>query len=301
MTGVWVDTDFGFDDLWAMLLLRHMGCAVAGVSLVAGNAPIAQVAANAAAAKAAYGFDWPIWQGASQPLVRPLETAARILGPTGMRSRGKQLDPAGCEPPPPGALDAMADWLRASSDDPHHMLALGPLTNVAQLLTAFPELAARIHRLVWMGGSSGPGNHTQWAEYNALADPEALNVVTKAGISLDIVDLTFCRTVTFGPADLPDADPLTMDLLAGYLDIGLGRGRPGMAIYDPLAALAIARPEALRFQPCTIAVETESPDAYGATRIEPVPVSRTRISVEGTEDLSRLCLGALEKEIALGV
>ena len=299
MTGIWVDTDFGFDDLWALLLLRHFGCAVAGVSLVAGNAPLAQVARNAVAAKEAYGFDWPLWQGASRPLVRAPETATRILGPIGMRSRGKVLDAAVRDLPPSGAVDALANWLRANHEEPREILALGPLTNIAHCLQAFPDLANRIDRLVWMGGSAGPGNHTALAEFNAVADAEALDVVLASDIPLDVVDLTFCRTVTFGPNDLPDADPLTRDLLGGYLDIALERGRPEMAIYDPLAALAIARPECIAFAPCKITVETDATQAYGATTFIDEQ-SRTRRSVGATDHLARLCLDALEREFVDG-
>ena len=300
MTGVWVDTDFGFDDLWALLLLRHLNCDVAGVSLVAGNAPLAQVAANAAAAKVAYGFDWPVWQGADRPLMRAPETAERILGPSGMRSRGKRLDGAALEIPPQGALEAMGDWLLSTTDAPREILALGPLTNISLLLEARPDLGKRVSRLVWMGGSAKAGNHTPFAEFNAVADAEALAAIVASGIPLDIVDLTFCRSVTFGAHDLPDTDPVTLDLLGGYLDIALERGRAGMAIYDPLAALALAGPSRIAFQACMVEVETGANDAYGATKITPAASSHIRISVAGDEDLSQLCLRALEKDAVYG-
>ena len=138
------------------------------------------------------------------------------------------------------------------------------------------------------------------AEFNALADAEALSAVVASGIPLDIVDLTFCRSVTFGPDDLPDADPLTLDLLGGYLDIALERGRAGMAIYDPLAALALANPTLIEFQPCAITVETGANDAYGETKITPASSSHIRISVSGVKDLSNHCLRALEKDATHG-
>lgn len=300
MTGVWVDTDFGFDDLWALLLLRHRGCRVAGVSLVAGNAPLATIAANAIAAKEVYGFDWPLWQGAARPLERTPETAVRILGATGMRSRGRHLDVSERTLPPKGAVDAMEAWLHASAGSPCEILALGPLTNIAQLLEKDPDLPKRVSRLVWMGGSAGAGNHTPEAEFNAFADAEALACVVASGLSLDIVDLTFCRRVTFGPDDLPDTDPLTSDLLGGYLDIALERGRSGMAIYDPLAALAVTSASQFEFQPCSITVETGADASYGATMITPAEASHVRISIGGPEGLAQTCLRALERDFVHG-
>ncbi|MEM6635824.1 MAG: nucleoside hydrolase [Pseudomonadota bacterium] len=191
MSAVWVDTDFGFDDLWALLLLQKIGCPVAGVSLVAGNTPLAQVAANAVGSKAAYGFDWPVWRGAARPLKRAQETAQRILGATGMRSRGVRLPDVETDPPPEGAVDAMGAWLAAHSDGKAELLSLGPLTNVAILLQRFPDAIDRLERIVWMGGSAGAGNHTSLAEFNALADPEALAVVLESEVPFDIVDLVF--------------------------------------------------------------------------------------------------------------
>ena len=91
MSTLWVDTDFGFDDLWALLVLRKLGARVAGISLVAGNAPLTQVISNALGAQKAYGFDALIFAGADRPLYRNAETAERILGPRGMLSRGQHL------------------------------------------------------------------------------------------------------------------------------------------------------------------------------------------------------------------
>lgn len=300
MTAIWVDTDFGFDDLWALLLLRHLGHEVAGVSLVAGNAPLAQVCANAMGAKEAYGFDWPVWQGADRPLKRLPETAERILGPTGMRSRGARLPVSRSGAPPKGAPDAMRDWLQTANDAKCRILALGPLTNIAQLVTQSPEVTGRIERLVWMGASAGAGNHTPMAEFNAVADAEALDCVLASGLTVDIVDLTFCRKVTFGPEDMPETDELTRDLLGGYLDIALERARPGMAIYDPLAALAVADPDSIGFSSCKIEVSTETDESYGATKVIETSSSTTRISTEANADLAQLCLSALKREALNG-
>ncbi len=295
MTGIWVDTDFGFDDLWALLVLRHLGCCVAGVSLVAGNATLAQVSANAAAAKSFYGFDWPVWKGAAQPLVRQQETCERILGPTGMRSRGDRLPLVSSEKIPGDGVDAICNWLKSTTPEPAELLALGPLTNIARFVQTAPELARKIKRIVWMGASTGAGNHTALAEFNALADAEALERVLASGIPLDIVDLMFCRSVTFSENDVSAFDPVTRDLLGGYLDIALERGRPGMAIYDPLAAIAIAMPELISFEARHVAVSTRPDETYGATRFSTSTTSNVRVAAATSRDLSTICLDAFKE------
>ena len=102
---LWVDTDFGFDDLWALLMLERAGLALDGVSLVAGNATLPQVTSNALGAVKAYGLTFPLYGGAAKPLVREPETAASVLGPTAIQTRG-QLLPIFEKPAPPANRQA---------------------------------------------------------------------------------------------------------------------------------------------------------------------------------------------------
>ncbi len=297
MTDLWVDTDFGFDDLWALLLLKRFGCPIAGVSLVAGNAPLAQVAVNAAGAAQAYGLTAPIRRGAARPRRRRPETADRTLGPRGMRSRGRHLPALPTTAILDGAVDALATWLLAGpADGARTVLALGPLTNIAALIEQKPVAAARVTHLVWMGGSDGPGNHTPQAEFNAFADPEAAALVAAAGVPLTVIDLMLCRKVTFGADDWPEMDALTADLLGGYLDIALERGRARMAIYDPVAALAAVAPGHFDFADRTLHVCTDPADGYGATVFSEGGTGRTRLAVGLRSDVARICLETLTRD-----
>ena len=294
MSTFWVDTDFGFDDLWALLVLRNLGAQVAGISLVAGNAPLAQVVSNAMGARRTYGIDAPIYAGADRPLVRETETAERILGPHGMQSRGLHLPDGGPLHETKDANTALAAWLRSAKlGEQRDILAMGPLTNIAHLIQTAPELAQTITRLIWMGGSNGAGNHSAQAEFNALADPEAAAIVANAGLALDVVDLMFCRTVAFDPDDIPQSDPLTSDLLGGYLDIALTRGRPQMAIYDPTAALVACQPEAFAYRRCDMIVSTITNPTYGKTTFTENINGSTRLVVGTTLDATETCLNAL--------
>jgi purine nucleosidase len=294
MSTFWVDTDFGFDDLWALLVLRRLGAKIAGISLVAGNTSLSQVVANALGARKAYGFDAPIYAGADRPLVRTPETAGRILGPRGMLSRGGHLPDGGALDETDDANTALETWLRSAKEDERRdILAIGPLTNIARLIQDAPDLAQAITRIIWMGGSDGEGNHSPLAEFNALADPEAAAIVANAGIALDVVDLMFCRTATFGAKQKPDSDALTSDLLGGYLDIALTRRRTKMAIYDPAAALVACQPEAFSYRHCDMAVSTTDDASYGKTTFTQNSEGSTRLVIETTLDTADICLDAL--------
>ena len=87
--GVWIDTDMGFDDIAAILVVDQSGLEIDGISLVFGNTPLPQVRANAAGAAQAFGWKFPIHAGRGQPVLAKLETAQAILGETGIPTIGK--------------------------------------------------------------------------------------------------------------------------------------------------------------------------------------------------------------------
>ena len=292
--GLWVDTDFGFDDLWALLVLEAEGIAIDGVSLVAGNSQLEQVCSNAFGAIKHFGFSWPIYKGADGPLLHPLETAEKILGPKGMRSRGQFL-PLVLTSPIREALPALETWL--DSEGPKDVLAIGPLTNLALAYQAFPDKLQRLGNLTWMGGSRARGNHTEYAEYNAFADSDALSTVLENGAPLQIVDLELCRQVNFGPADITAVeDGLLSDLLGGYLDIALSRGRERMAIYDPMAALAVIRPSLIDFQRVNLSVHTENDSRRGKTEFNLEQPTNASIGTSIDPKIAlQVCMGALEQ------
>lgn len=270
---VWIDTDMGFDDIQAVLMVDHSRFDIAGVSLVFGNAPMAQVRRNAARAKACFGWNFPIYAGAHQSILGTVETPIHVLGPTGMPTRGRHL-PEAPELDLGPALPALSEWLEGL-DEPGRILALGPLTNIAILALARPDLIGKIGEITWMGGGATRGNHTPSAEFNAFADPEALAIVLANNLPLRVADLDLCRQVQVTPQDVEDlaaADTerakLLSDLLGGFLDIALSRGRPTMSLYDPTAAAAFIAPNAFEFKPAFVTVELAGEQTRGRTIID---------------------------------
>ncbi|MDL2406746.1 nucleoside hydrolase [Rhizobium calliandrae] len=271
--GIWIDTDMGFDDIAAILVVAHSSLLIDGVSLVSGNAPLTQVRANAASAAAAFDWEFPIHTGRELPVLCKLETAQHILGQSGISTTGKSLPPVG-ELPASDAFTALCDWLEDGTER-KRILALGPLTNIAALALARPDLTTRIDELTWMGGGVTSGNHTASAEFNAFADPEALAIVLAHGLPLRMVDLDICRKVLARPDDVDRVRQvggknaeLLGDLLGGYVNIATSRGRLAMAIYDPTAAAIFIAPEIARIQHARIDVELQGQHTRGRTVVE---------------------------------
>lgn len=275
MPRIWIDTDLGFDDLAAVLTVLHTPpWGVEGMSLVAGNAPLEVVVDNALRAAAFFGWGFPIHAGCARPLAGELVTAQNILGADAMVSAGRSLPMARAALASGDAVAALIDHLAAAAE-PATVLALGPLTNIATVLRARPDLAARIGQLMWMGGSAGPGNHTAAAEFNAAVDPEAINVVLDAGAPLRMVGLDACRQVRVHAGDAQalraigsDKAQVLADLLLGYVRIASPDGSLPMALYDPTAAAALVAPEGLVFRPAHVVAECKGEHTRGMTVVE---------------------------------
>lgn len=271
--GIWIDTDMGFDDIAAILVVAHSKLVIDGISLVSGNAPLSHVRANAASAAAVFGWQFPIHTGRELPVLCKLETAQSILGQSGIPTTGRSLPPADALTVS-NAFDALCDWL-ADGAGPKRILALGPLTNIAAVALARPELADRIDELTWMGGGVTSGNHTASAEFNAFADPEALAIVLAHGLPLRMIDLDICRKVLAWPEDVArlrqvagEKAQLLADLLEGYVNIAISRGRPAMALYDPTAAAIFVAPEIATLRHARIDVELQGQHTRGRTVVE---------------------------------
>lgn len=271
--GIWIDTDMGFDDIAAILVAAHSDLVIDGVSLVSGNAPLSHVKTNAASAAAIFNWTFPIHTGRELPVLCRPETAQDILGQSGIPTTGRSLPPA--DPLPfSNAFTALCDWL-SDGNGPKRILALGPLTNIAALALARPDLAGRIDELTWMGGGVTAGNHTASAEFNAFADPEALAIVLAHALPLRMIDLDICRKVLAWPEDVArirendgEKAQLLADLLEGYINIAISRGRSAMAIYDPTAAAIFVEPDIAILRHARIDAELQGQHTRGRTVVE---------------------------------
>jgi len=182
-----IDTDTASDDAVAMCMaLRHPDIDVVGFTVVAGNVPLDQAVQNALYTIELCGATTPVYAGASEPLARDLETAQNVHGQDGMGDIG--LDLQGRTPAEGWAPKFIVDTIRAYPGE-ITLVAIGPLTNVAIALLWAPDIAEKVDRVVIMGGTGehGPGNVSPTAEFNFWVDPEAVRVVLRSGMPVELV------------------------------------------------------------------------------------------------------------------
>ena len=272
---IWLDTDPGFDDWLTMLLLgSNPEIDWLGVSIVTGNAPVDITYDNALRIKAHDGLSVPIYRGCEQPLAGAIETAQRILGDSGMPTSGDILPPGPASDAPGHAVDALIAAVRAHPGE-ITLIAIAPMTNIATALAKAPDIAGKIVEIILMGGSTDQGNHTAAAEFNIYADPEAADVVFKAGIPLRMFGLNLCRQLLVTRVEVERLRALgtaRATMLAGYLEayvrIRSSDGSVPMPMYDPVVALYLEAPELFQFLPAHVAIELKGELTRGMTVCE---------------------------------
>ncbi len=125
---------------------------------------------------------------------------------------------------PKGAVDFIADTVKAN---PHEVtiIAIGPLTNIAQAAARYPEIVPLIKQVISMGGAVHvPGNTTKTAEFNWWFDPEAAQAVLRLPVPQVVVPLDVTNTVLLtkpvydriAHAETPTAVTTLYQKLTGY-------------------------------------------------------------------------------------
>jgi inosine-uridine nucleoside N-ribohydrolase len=196
-----IDADTGVDDAAAIayLLTRSDLVNILGITAVAGNTSVENAANNALILlDVAQRTDIPVVVGAAGPLVLPASLQGLFVhGPDGF-----WFTSYGFAPHDLSALshDA-AGFLCTKAQAGVTLLALGPLTNVANAVQACPD-QMKLYKIVWLGGAKavdGEGN-TPVSVFNPWFDPDAAKIVLQSGVSMTMVTTDAARTVTIDPA-----------------------------------------------------------------------------------------------------
>ncbi len=285
-----IDTDPGIDDALAILLaLASPEVDLRLVTTTHGNVELAQTTENALRVLHLAGrSDVPVAAGAAESLVHPQpERAGHVHGRSGLGGVELPPSPAAVDPRP--AVVALAELLLAS-EEPVTVAAIGPWTNVALLLATHPDAAARIGRLVLMGGSARGGNVTAAAEFNVWADPEAAARVLRARVPTVLVGLDVTLPTVLdedGIARFAAAGPVgatAAAILQQYLDHArTSYGTTGVVVHDALALTEAIVPGTLGTVRRDVVVDTSAGPGRGQTLVDRRSVSRAPTAVDVAE------------------
>jgi inosine-uridine nucleoside N-ribohydrolase len=297
---VFVDTDTGVDDAVALaLLLRTRTVNLVGISTVAGNTSTDNAAKNVLTILDAAQRSVPVTVGAPAPLAFPASHVGMFAhGPDGLWFAQRPHDISGLPHDAPAAIAAAA---RANPN--LTLLAIGPLTNVAQAVQRYPQDMANVS-IVALAGAQVGGNRSPIAETNAFNDPQALGIVLNARLKLTLITLDAFKQVTVDSVDFPkllaaSPDPLAQFLaqpLAAYGAALTSNAGGPVEIPDAVAALYVTMPSIAAPQSALVKVSTDA----GLTRGQTVIATAPNLTVEmiaGDAELSALADGVFSGQV----
>lgn len=272
-----IDTDPGQDDAVAILLaLASPELEVLGITAVAGNAPLPLTEVNTRKICELAGRpDIKVFAGCDKPMLLELHTAPEVHGPTGLN--GPDLP----EPTMPlqaqHAVDYIVETVLSEPPGTVTLCPLGPLTNVARALMKDPRVAARLKRIVLMGGAqSEGGNSSPVAEFNIFVDPHAADVVLKSGVDIVMFPLDVTHQVLTSQKRMEAiaaiGTPLakaTYQMLDYYRQYDEKKyGTDGGPLHDPCVIAWLIKPELFEGKRVNVEVEVSSPLTIGQTVVD---------------------------------
>jgi len=258
MFRVWLDTDIGsdVDDAVALLCaLRHPEIQLVGVSTVVRPVGV-RVWLAEEMLRRAQASPIAVLPGA----VSPLETRAP--------AHGDSLPTYGHSAPTMPTLSPDHDEVRVAAigaammaqTAPFHLVTIGPLTNVARLLTSIPEVSR-----CWESVTCMAGRLEGEAEYNVRADAPATRSAWRV-FHPRVIGLEACSdTLTRAEAEeaLDPADAASAFLLECYREYRThanwlpDAATAPLTLFDAIALLSLTNSEAFEFQEVSVFVESD--------------------------------------------
>lgn len=270
-----IDTDPGNDDAIAILLaLGSPEIELLGLSVVAGNVPLAITSRNARMICEMASPDIiPVYDGEEGPLKNPPVTAEDVHGQSGLE--GVEI----VEPKQPAETKHAVDWIIETvlaNKGEISICALGPLTNIARAFQKEPRLPKLIKQLVIMGGSHFQGgNITPMAEFNFYVDPHAADIVFRSGVSITLAPLDTTLEARMNETwinrfgVLGEIGQFAKNILIPSLRFSQRRYEGLYApLHDPFTVAFLVDPTLFKTRHVSVSIEKESSICMGASVID---------------------------------
>lgn len=246
---------------------------ILGITTVAGNVSIDHVTNNALRLiELAKRHDVQVYAGCPRPILKPPIFASNIHGESGLD--GSAMPPPMTKAQPMHAVDFIITTL-LNSERKVTLSLSGPMTNLAVALVKAPSIAAKVQEVICMGGSTGKGNITPYAEFNFFVDPHAAHIVLSSGIPIRMIGLNVTHEVFLTEEDFRKLDSMNTAVsrevssilrfgAKSYRDLGF----EDRVIHDACIVAALLRPEHFSFSKSKVYIEHKDDLRMGQSIVE---------------------------------
>ena len=262
---IWIDTDTGVDDAVALLCaLKLDKLAIRGISSVAGNVEHAKTFKNCRNVLAYAGReDIKVYPGAIKPMCVELDDASEVHGKDGLG--GVVIPDSPAEKETMHAWDAIYEAAKKEGGK-LQIVAVGPLTNIANAIISHPDLKDMVERILIMGGAAVGGNATMAAEFNIYADPHSAETVMQSGIPVVMFGLDVTVDAYLDAKDIQDIRNFNTKISRFFADVVQSNvnfyiknyKREILCIHDACPLIYLQYPEIFTGQKAGVYVETQS-------------------------------------------
>ncbi|WP_418907452.1 nucleoside hydrolase [Glutamicibacter endophyticus] len=241
---IYFDCDTGVDDALALAyLIASDKAQLRGIGTVSGNTDSTTAARNTLDLLQLAGVtNVPVAIGERDFMTRSYDGGApHVHGANGIGNI--VLPESTTKPSAESAVDLLLR-LAHETEGKLHLIAVGPLTNIARALEREPRLPELVDGITIMGGAAEvPGNITPVAEANIANDPEAAAAVFSAGWTVTMVPLDVTMTQVLEAEDRErlaasgtEFEQALAQMLGHYFEFYREiYGRACCAMHDPLA------------------------------------------------------------------
>ncbi len=153
------------------------------------------------------------------------------------------------------------------------IVAVGPLTNIANAIISHPDLKDMVERILIMGGAAVGGNATMAAEFNIYADPHSAETVMQSGIPVVMFGLDVTVDAYLDAKDIQDIRNFNTKISQFFVDVVQSNlnfyiknyKREILCIHDACPLIYLQYPEIFTGQKAGVYVETQSRLSFGKT------------------------------------
>jgi purine nucleosidase len=286
------DCDPGVDD--AIMLFVALACPekfdILGITTVSGNVGLDLVNTNCLKIIECAGrTDIQVYSGCRRPLVRKPYYAEFVHGEDGLG--GSTLPEPTISISTIHAVDFLIHTLKTATSK-ITLSVSGPMTNIAVALRKDPTIADNIAEIVCMGGTTGEGNITKYAEFNFFVDPHAAHIVFTSGLKIKMIGLNVTTQLLTTEDKLTILDGVNnlvtkqaAMLLRHNSEYYKRNGWGGAALHDPCIVVALLRPDLFVFENALVKI-----NHYHEERINDFGQLGESVITETLDESSRICV-----------
>lgn len=216
--------------------------------------------------------DVKVAKGASMSMESKTDIAPFVHGESGFKNIC--LPETDNKPYGKNAVDTIYEIVM-EGDEKTFIITTGPLTNIGQAITKYPEIVERVGGIFTMGGAIGMGNKSPVAEANIANDPIAAKIVFDSGIPVTMsgLNVTFEAKVMEEEIEeirnlgTPIAE-LAAEFLGAHFEFYKAQGFDGDPVHDLCAVASLVQKEIFTTVHCHVDVETKGEFTKGETVVD---------------------------------